>query len=246
MCGLFFYLWFMDDVIKFNYDGQAISFEFVDGNKMINATEMAKPFKGKLVGHFLANKQAKEFIQKLEARYRNSDIGTGREVLRVVKGGSPELQGTWMDEKLALKFAAWLSVDFELWVYDKIQELMLTGQTSLRGIQPLGFAKTLRLLAEQWEQQEHINESFREELDSTAERLGELESKILSTDENYYTIAGYCNLVRVACPLSQAKVWGKIATTLSREKGFATGTAHDERFGKVRTYHKDVLQEVIG
>ena len=30
----------------------------------------------------------------------------------------------WMDEKLALKFAAWLDVDFELWVYDTIDEIM--------------------------------------------------------------------------------------------------------------------------
>ena len=41
----------MSGVTKFDYGGQTISFEFADGNKMINATEMARPFR-KQIGHF--------------------------------------------------------------------------------------------------------------------------------------------------------------------------------------------------
>lgn len=236
----------MSGVTKFDYGGQTISFEFADGNKMINATEMARPFR-KQIGHFLALQGTRDYILLLESRYRDSDIGgMEREVLRVIKGGVPELQGTWMDEKLALKFAAWLSPEFELWVYDRIQELITTGVTRLQGIPPSGFAATLRLLAEQWEKQEHINENVREELDKTAQRLDELESKIISVDDHYYTIAGYCNLHKIPCPLHQAKEWGKTAAALSRQKDIPTGTAHDERYGQVRTYHEDVLKEVIG
>ena len=102
---------------QFNYENNPVSFEFSDGNKMINATEMAKPF-GKLVSGFLRTKNTKEYIKLLENRYVHSHIG--REVLRVVKGGdaiNQKLQGTWMDEMLALKFAAWLSPTFE--VFDK-------------------------------------------------------------------------------------------------------------------------------
>ncbi|AEE54375.1 KilA-N domain-containing protein [Haliscomenobacter hydrossis] len=236
----------MSGVTKFDYGGQTISFEFADGNKMINATEMARPFR-KQIGHFLALQGTRDYILLLESRYRDSDIGgMAREVLRVIKGGVPELQGTWMDEKLALKFAAWLSPEFELWVYDRIQELITTGVTRLQGIPPSGFAATLRLLAEQWEKQEHINENVREELDKTAQRLDELESKIISVDDHYYTIAGYCNLHKIPCPLHQAKEWGKTAAALSRQKDIPTGAAHDERYGQVRTYHEDVLKEVIG
>ena len=82
-------------------------------------------------------------------------------------------------------------------------------------------------------------------MDKTAERLDELESKIISVDSYYYTIAGYCNLHKIPCPLHQAKAWGKAAAALSRQKKIATGSAHDERYGKVRTYHEDVLKEVI-
>ncbi len=156
----------MSEIVKFDYEGQNISFEFADGNKMINATEMAKPFKGKMVGDFLRLKNTQEYIQLIEERYGNSHIAPFREVLRIVKGGDAAegLQGTWMDEKLALKFAAWLSPRFELWVYDRIQELITTGETRLKGIPPSGFAATLRLLAEQWEKQERINEDVLKEV----------------------------------------------------------------------------------
>lgn len=89
-----------------------------------------------------------------------------------MQGGTPELQGTWMDEKLALKFAAWLSPYFELWVYDRIEELLLTGRTEILDFQPN-------------------------------------------------------------------------SVILSRQKNIPTGTAHDERYGQVRTYHEEVLKEVI-
>ncbi|MBK6950270.1 MAG: hypothetical protein IPH16_21265, partial [Haliscomenobacter sp.] len=46
----------MSDIKQFDYEGTPISFEFSDGNKMINATEMARPFR-KQIGHFLAFKE---------------------------------------------------------------------------------------------------------------------------------------------------------------------------------------------
>ncbi|KAA3630837.1 MAG: KilA-N domain-containing protein, partial [Bacteroidetes bacterium] len=112
-------------------------------------------------------------------------------------------------------------------------------------ITPSGFATTLRLLAEKWEEQEHFNETVALELDKTATRLETLEAKITSVDDHYYTIAGYCNLNKIPCPIHEAKTWGKKATALSKEKNIPTGTAHDERFGKVRTYHIDVLKTII-
>ncbi|MEL6274774.1 MAG: KilA-N domain-containing protein, partial [Bacteroidota bacterium] len=150
----------MNEITKFDYEGQSISFEFADGNKMINATEMAKPFK-KRVNDFLRLSGTKEYILVLEARYGDSRSGENKEVLRVVQGGTPELQGTWMDEKLALKFAAWLSPYFELWVYDRIQELLTTGRTEIKEFQPTGILKSLRLIVEQLEEQEQFNQEVR-------------------------------------------------------------------------------------
>lgn len=57
----------MADIIKLDYEGQKISFEFGDGSRMINATEMARPF-GKKVSGFLRLQSTEEFILLLENR----------------------------------------------------------------------------------------------------------------------------------------------------------------------------------
>jgi len=75
----------------FDYEGHKITFEFADGNKMVNATEMAKPF-GKLVGNFLKSRHAKDYILLLESRYSKWNNGINKEVIKVIQGGQPELQ----------------------------------------------------------------------------------------------------------------------------------------------------------
>ncbi len=227
---------------KFDYEGKPISFEFEDGKKMINATEMAKPF-NKRVDNFLRLKGSKDYILLLELRY--SDVRE-REVLRIVQGGTPELQGTWMDEKLALKFAAWLSPAFELWVYDRIQELLTTGKTEIPTHRPPSdIISALRLIVDKLEYQERDINQLKEGLKEVKDYVGDLEAKITSHDENYYSVAGYCSLKNKPCTLKMAQEYGRQATALSYQKGFPIGSCHDERYGKVGTYHKDVLKEVI-
>ncbi|MEM6316741.1 MAG: KilA-N domain-containing protein [Bacteroidota bacterium] len=231
---------------QFDYDGKPISFEFKDGNKMINATEMAKPF-GKPVGNFLRLKETKEYIVLLENRY--SHLNIGREVLRVVKGGdaiNQRLQGTWMDEKLALKFAAWLSPTFELWVYDRIEELLKTGKTELPSHRPgIELIKAIRLIADKLEYQQRDIDQNKEAIAEIQDALNELEAKITSHDENYYSVAGYCSLKNKPCTLKMAQEYGRQATALSYQKGFPIGSCHDERYGKVGTYHKEILEALI-
>lgn len=234
----------MSNIKKFDWEGSSITFEFSDGNKMIHANQMAKPF-GKRIDNFLRLKETKTYIALLEAEYSVPSDVREREVIRVVRGGQPELQGTWMDERLALKFAAWLSPAFEIWVYSRIQELLTSGIVELPRQQTGSIIKGLRAIVEQLEQQEVVNQQFRSDIEDTNERIDELESKIVSVDDNYFTIAGYCNLIKKPCPLHLAKEWGKRATALSRQQQIPTGTAHDERFGKVRTYHRDVLAAVV-
>lgn len=90
---------------------------------------MAKPF-GKLIGHYLKNKNTKEYLQVLEnQRYRNSD-NVGNQLVVVVQGGQQE-QGTWMHEDVALHFAQWLSPEFYVWCNDRIKELLKHGMTAL-------------------------------------------------------------------------------------------------------------------
>lgn len=237
----------MNELAQFTYEGEPISFEFTNDTKLINATQMGRPFKGKAVADFLRLKSTKEFIVALESRYHAKDSST-RDVLRIVKGGASDVeQGTWMDELLALKFAGWLSADFEIWMYERIRELLLTGYTSVQGVVPQNnIIQGLKMIVSQLEQQNVFNGEIRHDVDTIRERVNEIEAKVTSVDDHYYTIAGYCSLTKIPCPLHKAKQWGKEATAYSQKKGYDTGAAHDERFGRVRTYHEDILKAIIG
>lgn len=236
-----------DKLTKFQYNEQYITFDFNDGNKMVNATEMAKPFK-KMVADFLRLKNTKEYIEILKVeRYGNSHIGQKREVLRVVKGGDAGdgLQGTWMDEKLALKFASWLSPRFELWVYDRIEELLKTGKTELETRPAQSIIKSIRLIADQLEAHDKDIQSLKQDVGEIKEYVSDLEAKITSIDENYYSISGWCALHSIPCPLDKAQRWGKLATGRSSSRKIAVGKAYDAKYGEINTYHKSVLQAVI-
>jgi hypothetical protein len=111
----------------FEYEGKRITFDFGDGSEMVNATEMVKAFKGKRLDNFMRLKQTKEFIETLQ-----SDTSHSREhFVKAVSSGKYELRGTWVNDVLALKLAAWLNPSFEVWVYGKIKELLTTGKTTL-------------------------------------------------------------------------------------------------------------------
>ena len=120
------------------FDENAISFAFdKDNSMMINATEMAKAF-GANVGHFLANDSTKKFISAC-LNNRNSDyLNLKKEEDLII---SRQKSGTWMHRVLALKFAAWLSPDFEVWVYSTIEKLLFGKHVE----REKSFERTLRL-----------------------------------------------------------------------------------------------------
>lgn len=110
------------EIERFVYGGSEIEFDLSGGDIMINATEMGKAF-GKFPKDFLKAEQTQNFIDAI-CRKENCPNGN---VVKVVQGGNN--QGTWMHRKLALKFAAWLNADFELWVFEVIEKIMF-GDTA--------------------------------------------------------------------------------------------------------------------
>jgi phage antirepressor YoqD-like protein len=101
-----------------------ITFQTGDGI-MINATEMAKPFK-KNVAHWLRNDSTKAFIDAY-SRLRNRNFAD----LVVIKSGNPSTGGgTWLHEDLAVEFARWLSPEFAIWCNARIKELLTIGITA--------------------------------------------------------------------------------------------------------------------
>lgn len=149
----------------YNYQGSSITFQLDNGDVMANLTEMAKLF-GKEPTHFLMNKQTQEFIAALESKL-------GIPSLRIVRGGVTP--GTWAHQKLALKFAAWLSPSFELWVYDRIDELLKMGYTKLDTISRKDLA--LMLL-----QSEEENERLQLENRLQAKVIIESKPKVIFAD----------------------------------------------------------------
>lgn len=87
---------------------------------MINATEMAKPF-GKNVEAFMRNESTIQFVKEALKSENSRFLGIEKEEDLVY---SRQKNGTWMHRVLALKFAAWLSPGFELWVYATIERLL--------------------------------------------------------------------------------------------------------------------------
>ncbi len=93
--------------------------EFTQGGKngiMVNATQMAKIF-DKRLDVFLKTEPTKEFIKLLELTPLggSSEPLTKDEIIKTNNGVN-----TFMHRILALKFAAWLHPEFELWVYTTI------------------------------------------------------------------------------------------------------------------------------
>jgi uncharacterized protein YggU (UPF0235/DUF167 family) len=63
--------------------------------------------------------------------------------------------------------------------------------------------------------------------------------------QDYYTIKGYANKIKLVLTFSEALSIGRAAGKLSRDKSVEIRKADDERFGEVNSYHIDVLKEVF-
>lgn len=106
----------------FKYDDVEIEFDFRQGkNMMVNATEISKAFPNKRMSDFLSNQNTEDFIQACLKNGNSRFLGVENRDDLVI---SKQKSGTWMHRVLALKFAAWLNPDFEVWVYLTIDRLL--------------------------------------------------------------------------------------------------------------------------
>lgn len=106
-----------------------------NANLMINATEMAKVF-DKRIDVFLKTDHAQNFIKTLEKILEKENKltpnGGHLENNLPPNGGRLDKKvidyrgrnGVYFERRLALKFASWLDVEFELWVYNMIDNIM--------------------------------------------------------------------------------------------------------------------------
>ncbi len=114
--------------IVFIYNKSKVEFQKSHNHVMINATQMAKIF-NKKVENFTRLESTKVFIAEClkNANRRFLNIEEENQLIN-----SKQKSGTYMHRVLALKFAAWLNPEFELWVFTTIDKLLYSHFKELK------------------------------------------------------------------------------------------------------------------
>lgn len=86
----------------------------------------------------------------------------------------------------------------------------------------------------------------RREVSELGEKVAVVAAKQTTSENGYYTIAGYASLLGRRVDLTAAKALGGRAKALSTKLGILVDQMKDARFGKVNLYHEDVLALVFG
>lgn len=105
-------------------------------------------------------------------------------------------------------------------------------------LKPKSSAEMLLMYAQQFYEQE-------QRLQSVEHNIKQLEAKITTHNENYYTIAGYASLRGIKVDVNRANMYGRKASKLSREYGYEVSKTQDPRFGTVNMYHVDILKDIF-
>lgn len=95
-------------------------------------------------------------------------------------------------------------------------------------------AHSIKLLQEQ----ERKNNEF-------DNRISQLEAKTTTRNEDYFTIAGYGTLNEIKVNLRLASSLGRKASKVCKDRNIETSKIKDPRFGTVKTYPIEVLDEVF-
>ncbi|MGJ8513141.1 hypothetical protein R84981_002766 [Carnimonas sp. R-84981] len=139
----------MSNVIPMKFEGKSVHFDL---NGWMNAADIAKEF-GKRPVDWLRQPETVEYmvkrgsalglncgpepqlriinsLERISSSSRSKLLSIAKKsgMLRVVAGRNG---GTWLHPKMAVKFARWLSVDFEIWCDIQIENILESG-TSLR------------------------------------------------------------------------------------------------------------------
>ena len=85
----------------------------------------------------------------------------------------------------------------------------------------------------------------------TDERISKTEQAVLmleaktQTRSNYFTIVGFATLNKMSCGVKLASALGKKASALCNHRNIPTESLPDPRFGIVKTYPINILEEVF-
>lgn len=170
----------------------------------------------------------------IEKRYVAHLNGVGGTKLQVVKEAN--LYRLIMRSKLqnAEKFQDWV-------VEEVLPSIRKTGSYSIKPMSPaeIIIAQGQALLALEQKQLE-----LQEAQNRQAKDIEYLKTKAIHRPD-YYSIIGFANKVKIKVGLEKAKKLGKMCVKLCKERGYTTERIEDPRFGYIRTYPHDVLEEIF-
>ncbi len=98
----------------FEFNGKGVRFEERDGTVWISLTDIATA-SGKKVNNWNRLRSTIDFLTELESVM-------GNPVMETRQGGQPSLRGVWAIEEVAIKFAAWCSPSFEIWMIMQVKK----------------------------------------------------------------------------------------------------------------------------
>lgn len=170
----------------------------------------------------------------IEKRYVAHLNGVGGTKLQVIKEAN--LYRLIMRSKLqnAEKFQDWV-------VEEVLPSIRKTGSYSIKPMSPaeIVIAQGQALLALEQKQLE-----LQEAQNRQAKDIEYLKTKAVHRPD-YYSIIGFANKVKIKVGLEKAKKLGKMCVKLCKERGYTTERIEDPRFGYIRTYPHDVLEEIF-
>lgn len=218
----------MNKLILRNYNGFEIQFENVNGTIMANATLMAKAH-GKRPDTWLRTEKAKEYIKAIALK----SVLAENELVVVRNGGNGA--GTWIHEKLILRFAQFLSTEFELWCDEKIAELLRTGKAELK---PMS-------MEEMMIHQLQARIQDRKDIDELKQEVLIIKAKQETSPSDHFAVSGFAALKKIKIDRVTALKIAKKASALCKELGYIMGSVPDSRYGAVKTYPIDALEMIF-
>jgi vacuolar-type H+-ATPase subunit I/STV1 len=149
--------------------------------------------------------------------------------------------------RLVMKSRAKNALVFQEWVIeDVLPSIRKTGKYENSNV-VLNSMEIMRQQLDYIIEHEKKLQEHEKKIESHEARLLDIEAKIKTTNEDYFSLAGYYAL--------QGKTWdlslkdeqsiGKMLSKTSQQQNMPVIKVHDSKYGEVNGYHKDILKIVL-
>lgn len=187
---------------------------------------------------WLRNQQTQELITELASPGIPGDE-QNQPVISVQ--GSPDTGGgTFVVKELVYAYAMWISPKFHLQVIQTFDKVMEDQKPKTPGEALVEMAQNF--LAHERALHEHGRQIADLAIQQTHTQA---QVSALVHGEDYMTIVGWSKINHVPVTSSQASVIGLQASRVCRERGISIGSATHPLYGRVNSYPREILDELL-